>query len=49
MATDILSILEKNAPTFSKGQRLIARFITQNYDKAAFLTANKLGKTVGVS
>ena len=49
MSTDILSILEKNAPTFSKGQRLIARFITQNYDKAAFLTANKLGKTVGVS
>lgn len=49
MVTDILSLLEEKAPTFSKGQRLIAKFITQSYDKAAFLTANKLGKTVGVS
>lgn len=34
---------------FSKGQRLIAKYILENYDKAAFMTAGKLGKTVGVS
>ena len=49
MSNDILSILQAKAPTFSKGQRLIARYITEAYDKAAFMTANKLGKTVGVS
>ncbi len=49
MANDILAILQEKAPTFSKGQRLIARYITEAYDKAAFMTANRLGKTVGVS
>lgn len=49
MAKDILVKLEENSRTFSKGQRLIARYITENYDKAAFMTAGKLGKTVGVS
>ena len=49
MSTDILSILQSRAPTFSKGQRLIARYITEAYDKAAFMTANRLGRTVGVS
>ena len=36
-------------PGFSKGQRLIAGFITEHYDKAAFMTAAKLGSTVGIS
>lgn len=49
MNTDILSILQAKAPEFSKGQRLIANYITTSYDKAAFMTASKLGKTVGVS
>ena len=49
MAKDILSLLEENSRGFSKGQRLISRYITENYDKAAFMTAGKLGKTVGVS
>lgn len=49
MSTDILTILQAKASTFSKGQRMIARYITESYDKAAFMTANKLGKTVGVS
>ena len=49
MSGDILTILQTKAPEFSKGQRLIARYIMQSYDKAAFMTANKLGKTVGVS
>jgi DNA-binding MurR/RpiR family transcriptional regulator len=33
----------------SKGQKLIATYITDNYDKAVFLTAAKMGETVGVS
>ena len=49
MEKDILSVISKNSASFSKGQRQIARFITENYDKAAFMTAGKLGKTVGVS
>ena len=49
MATDILSNIQKNLPRFSKGQRLIAAYITDAYDKAAFMTASRLGKTVGVS
>lgn len=49
MNTDILSILKAKAPEFSKGQRMIAKYIMESYDKAAFMTANRLGKTVGVS
>ena len=49
MNHDILTILQEQAPTFSKGQRRIAQYITESYDKAAFMTANRLGKTVGVS
>ena len=49
MNQDILNALQEMAPTFSKGQRAIAKYITESYDKAAFMTASKLGKTVGVS
>ncbi len=49
MKYDILSILQERKAAFSKGQRLIAKYITEEYDKAAFMTANRLGKTVGVS
>ena len=49
MNNDILSVLQERATTFSKGQRAIARYITESYDKAAFMTASKLGRTVGVS
>lgn len=49
MATDVLSAIHDRFRTFSKGQKLIAGFILQSYDKAAFMTASKLGKTVGVS
>ena len=47
--TDILTYIQENMPTFSKGQKLIANYILQSYDKAAFMTASKLGKTVNVS
>lgn len=49
MASDILSALQRGSGHFSKGQRALAAYITQSYDKAAFMTANKLGKIVGVS
>ena len=49
MEKDILSLMNDSSRRLSKGQRLIARFITENYDKAAFMTAGKLGRTVGVS
>ena len=49
MSKDILSVIQSNMGTFSKGQKLIANFILESYDKAAFMTASKLGKTVKVS
>jgi len=49
MAKNILHTIEKNMGSFSKGQKLIAHFILENYDKAAFMTASRLGKTVQVS
>ena len=49
MDKDLLAIINKRSSGFSKGQRQIAKYISENYDKAAFMTAGKLGKTVGVS
>ena len=49
MNQDILAVLQEKMPEFSKGQRRIAQYITETYDKAAFMTANRLGKAVGVS
>lgn len=49
MAKDILTHIQENMTSFSKGQKLIANFILSSYDKAAFMTACKLGKTVNVS
>ncbi len=49
MNRDILTMIQENMSTFSKGQRRIAAYILESYDKAAFLTAGKLGKKVNVS
>ena len=49
MSADILTTIQSRMNTFSKGQKLIARYILESYDKAAFMTASKLGKTVNVS
>ena len=49
MVTDILATIQAGMDGFSKGQKLIARYILESYDKAAFMTASKLGKTVNVS
>ena len=49
MNRDILTMIQENMSSFSKGQKRIAAFILESYDKAAFLTASKLGKKVNVS
>ncbi|MGM9650027.1 MAG: MurR/RpiR family transcriptional regulator [Butyricicoccaceae bacterium] len=46
---DLMGKIQSRLPEFSKGQRLIARYIIDHYDKAAFMTASRLGATVGVS
>lgn len=46
---DLIHRINEKFSTFSKGQKLLASYITNNYDKAVFLTAAKLGKIVGVS
>lgn len=49
MNTDVISVISDAFNTFSKGQKRIAKYILENYDKAAFMTAGKLGDAVGVS
>ena len=49
MEDTLINVLTKGSKKFSKGQRLIAKYILNNYDKAAFLTAGRLGEIVGVS
>ena len=46
---NLLNRIRERMGTFSKGQRRIAEFILSQYDKAAYITAAKLGATVGVS
>ncbi|SEF76294.1 transcriptional regulator, RpiR family [Caloramator fervidus] len=46
---DLIKIIQMKFPRLSKGQKIIAEYILKHYDKAAFMTAAKLGQTVGVS
>lgn len=46
---DLIKKIQENLHDLSKGQKLIANFIINHYDKAAFMTAAKLGEVVGVS
>lgn len=46
---EVLKRIEENYGGFSKRQKVLADYILKNYDKAAFLTAAKLGKVVGIS
>lgn len=46
---DLMRLIQVKFPRLSKGQKLIAEYILKNYDKAAFMTAAKLGTSVGVS
>ncbi len=49
MARNLLKEIEDSIPKFSKSQKLISKYILENYDKAAYMTASKLGATVSVS
>lgn len=49
MIKHLLTRIEMNMNSFSKGQKRIASYIEEHYDKAAYMTALKLGETVGVS
>ena len=49
MITDISQKIESVFEDLSKGQKKIALAILNEYDKAAYLTASKLGEMVGVS
>ena len=46
---DIMVALRDKSRKFSKGQRMLAKYIMESYDKAAFMTAVRLGEAVGVS
>lgn len=46
---DLLQCINASYKTMSKGQKQIAQYILDNYDKAAFITASKMGSLVGVS
>ncbi|GAE89044.1 transcriptional regulator [Acetivibrio straminisolvens JCM 21531] len=46
---DLIKKIQSSMQDFSKGQKLIANFIINHYDKAAYMTAARLGEEVGVS
>lgn len=46
---DLLTVIQNRLPEFSKGQKRIANFLLEHYDKAVYLTAAKLGEITGVS
>ena len=49
MQEDLLVQIENKMSTFSKSQKLIANYIINSYEKAAYMTALKLGNAVNVS
>lgn len=46
---DLINRINERYGSLSKGQKVLAAYITDNYDKAVFLTAARLGEMVGVS
>ena len=49
MNLDLLEQIRARLPQFSKAQKLIAHYILEHYEKAAFMTAARIGSTIGVS
>jgi DNA-binding MurR/RpiR family transcriptional regulator len=49
MPNNLFSQIKNKIPSLSKGHKKIAEYILSHYDKAAFMTASKLGSIVGVS
>ncbi len=46
---DLIDRLNHSGRKLSKGHRRIAQYIVEHYDKAVFMTASRLGESVGVS
>ena len=46
---DMIDRLNQSGKRLSKGHRKIAQYIVEHYDKAVFMTASRLGESVGVS
>ncbi len=46
---DLIISIQRQFPKLSKGQKRIAQFIIEHYDKAAFMTASKMGAQTNVS
>lgn len=46
---NLLDVIKEKMPKFSKGQKKLGNFILENYEKAVFITAAKLGEIAGVS
>ena len=49
MKQNLLQQMTARMSEFSKGQRLIAQYILEHYDRAAYMTASRLGALVEVS
>lgn len=49
MSHSLLRKIEEEYPNLSKGHKRVAKYIAEHYDRAAFMTASKLGETVGIS
>lgn len=46
---DMIDRLNQSGKRLSKGQKRIVAYIAEHYDKAVFMTASRLGESVGVS
>lgn len=46
---DMIDRLNQSGKRLSKGHRKIAQYIVEHYEKAVFMTASRLGESVGVS
>ena len=46
---ELINNINSQYRKLSKGQKLIAKYVLENYDKVAFMTASKLSEEVGVS
>ena len=49
MQKTLFDNLREIMPKLSKGHKKIAEYMLNHYDKAAFMTASRLGSIVGVS
>lgn len=48
-SSGLMAIIKSKYKGMSKGQKLLAQYTINNYQKVAFMTASRLGETVGVS